>query len=375
MLFMLVFSIMAIANCSVGSYFGGSPKLAIEPGKINEDRHWHTATKLLDGKILIAGGFGNRFKVLKAVEIYDPVSGEWEKVADMNFPRAEHSAALLQDGRILVTGGRDENYAPTFSTEIFDPKLGVWEIYEDMARQRHKHISIVQSDGSVIIIAGSGPSRSLSDVELIDPINDRLEVLSSTLEEHSDHAAISLGDGRIFVSGGVRILDEVVTSVGAEIYDVTTNTWAKTSIQSRRTSAHTLTLLNDGRVIQIGGFSGGSSDNRTELYDSKTDEWLEGPVMNNTRMLHTASLLDDGRVIAIGGTSRSGNMSHSEIYDPETQMWMASGQMVEPRASHTATVLDDGKVLVVGGTNTNNGICEIYDPETGTWNSSIVETQ
>ena len=244
-----------------------------------------------------------------------------------------------------------------------------------MSRQRHKHISIVQSDGSVIIIAGSGPSRSLSDVELIDPINDRLEVLSSTLEEHSDHAAISLDDGRIFVSGGVRILDEVVTSVGAEIYDVTTNTWAKTSIQSRRTSAHTLTLLKDGRVIQIGGFSGGSSDNRTELYDSKTDEWLEGPVMNNTRMLHTASLLDDGRVIAIGGTSRSGNMSHSEIYDPETQMWMASGQMVEPRASHTATVLDDGKVLVVGGTNTNNGICEIYDPETGTWNASIVETE
>ena len=97
--------------------------------------------------------------------------------------------------------------------------------------------------------------------------------------------------------------------------------------------------------------------------------------MNNTRMLHTASLLDDGRVIAIGGTSRSGNMSHSEIYDPETQMWMASGQMVEPRASHTSTVLDDGKVLVVGGTNTNNGICEIYDPETGTWNASIVETE
>ena len=56
-------------------------------------------------------------------------------------------------------------------------------------------------------------------------------------------------------------------------------------------------------------------------------------------------------------------------------MWMASGQMVEPRASHTATVLDDGKVLVVGGTNTNNGICEIYDPETGTWNASIVETE
>ena len=365
---------MAIVNCSVTSKFGGSPELAIEPGKINEDRSWHTATKLLDERILISGGFGKRFKVLKSVEIYDPVSGEWEVVADMNFPRAEHSAVLLQDGRILVTGGRDENYAPTFSSEIFDPETGLWEIYEDMARQRHKHISLVQDDGSVILVAGSGPSRSLSDVELIDPINDRLEVLSSTLEEHSDHAAISLKDGRIFVSGGVRILDEVVTSVGAEIYDVKTDTWVKTSMQSRRTSAHTLTLLQDGRVIQIGGFSGGSSDNRVEVYDSETDEWLEGPVMINARMLHTASLLNDGRVIVIGGTSRSGNMSDSEIYDPETRMWMTSGKMLEPRTSHTATTLQDGKILVVGGTNTYSGICEIYDPENGSWTSSVLST-
>ena len=367
---MLVFSIMAVVTCSIGSYFDGSQKLTAEPSNINEGRHWHTATKLLDGKVLVTGGFGKRFKLLKSVEIYNPVTGVWSKSTEMNFPRAEHSAALLKDGRVLVTGGRDENYAPTFSSEIFDPESGTWEIYEDMSRQRHKHISIVQPDGSVILIAGSGPSRSLADVELMDPINDILEVLSPTLEEHSDHAAISLDDGRIFVSGGVRLLDEVVTSVGAEIYDFKTNTWTKTSLQSRRTSAHTLTLLKDGKVIQVGGFSGGSSDNRVELYDSITDEWLEVPVMNKARMLHTTSLLDDGRVIAVGGTSRAGNMIESEIYNPETQMWIQSGNMVEARASHTATILSDGKILIVGGTNTNSGICEIYDSKTGSWTSS-----
>ena len=352
------------------TYFGVSQKLAIEPGKINQDRHSHTATKLLNGKVLVAGGFGKGFKILKSVEIYDPISGEWVISAEMNFPRAEHSAALLKDGRVLVTGGRDENYAPTFSSEIFDAELGVWEVYEDMSRQRHKHISIVQSDGAVIIIAGSGPSRSLSDVELMDPINDRLEILSPTLEEHSDHAAISLSDGRIFVSGGVRILDEVVTSVGAEIYDVENDTWTKTSLQSRRTSAHTLTLLKDGKVIQVGGFSGGSSDNRVELYDPTNDKWLEGSVMNKARMLHTTSLLDDGRVMVIGGTSREGNMTGSEIYNPETEIWSQSGDMIERRASHTATILEDGKVLVVGGTNMGSGICEIYDPKIGNWSAS-----
>ena len=367
---MLIFSMTAVVNCSIGSYFGGSQKLATQPGNINEGRHWHTATKLLDGKVLVAGGFGKRFKVLKSVEIYDPLTGEWSKSSEMNFPRAEHSAVLLKDGRVLVTGGRDENYAPAFTSEIFDSESGTWEMYEDMSRQRHKHISIVQPDGSVILIAGSGPSRSLADVELMDPINDRLEVLSPTLEQHADHAAISLDDGRILVSGGVQLLDEIVTSVGAEIYDVKTDVWTKTSLQSRRTSAHTLTLLQDGKVIQVGGFSRGSSDNRVELYNPITDEWLEGPVMNKARMLHTTSLLDDGRVIAVGGTSRAGNMVESEIYNPETQMWIQSGNMVEARASHTATILSDGKILVVGGTNTNSGICEIYDSKTGSWTSS-----
>ena len=361
---------MVLANCSIRTYFGDSQKLAIEPGNINQDRHWHTATRLLDGKVLVAGGFGKRFKVLKSVEIYNPISGIWTISEDMNFPRAEHSAALLKDGRVLVTGGRDENYTPTYSSEIFNPELGVWEIYEDMSRQRHKHISIVQPDGTVIIVAGNGPSRSLSDVELMDPINGRLEILSPTLKEHSDHAAISLGDGRILVSGGLKLEDEIVKSVGAEIYDVKNDSWTKTSIQPRRTSTHTLLLLKDGKVIQVGGFSGGSSDNRVELYDPVTDKWFEGPILNNARMLHTTSLLDDGRVIAIGGTSRAGNMTGSEIYNPKTEMWSQSGDMVEPRTSHTATILEDGKVLVVGGTNTASGICEIYDAKNGSWSYS-----
>ena len=87
-------------------------------------------------------------------------------------------------------------------------------------------------------------------------------------------------------------------------------------------------------------------------------------------MLHTTSLLDDGRVIAVGGTSRGGNMTGSEIYNPETKIWSQSGDMSESRASHTATILEDGKVLVVGGTNTASGICEIYDPKNGSWSYS-----
>ena len=197
-------------------------------------------------------------------------------------------------------------------------------------------------------------------VNIHDVVDANLLVLE---DERADYEMFNVG-------GGAPVTVNQFASACAKIYDVKNDTWIKTSLQSRRTSAHTLTLLKDGKVIQVGGFSGGSSDNRVELYDPTNDKWLEGPVMNNARMLHTTSLLDDGRVMAIGGTSRAGNMTGTEIYNPETEIWSQSGDMIEPRVSHTATILEDGKVLVVGGTNMGSGICEIYDPKIGNWSAS-----
>src|SRR5262245_16551955 len=71
-------------------------------GDMTAPRMGHTATLLLNGKVLIIGGSSAR---LASAEIFDPVTGTFAATGDMTMPRFGHSATLLSDGRVLVAGG------------------------------------------------------------------------------------------------------------------------------------------------------------------------------------------------------------------------------------------------------------------------------
>src|ERR1041385_4320936 len=82
------------------------------------ERRGHTATRLNDGRVLIAGG-ENSSGVLNESEIYDPGTSEFSVGGNLNAARADHSATLFADGRILFAGGDGNG-----SAEILDASLG-----------------------------------------------------------------------------------------------------------------------------------------------------------------------------------------------------------------------------------------------------------
>ncbi|MFP2934237.1 kelch repeat-containing protein, partial [Pyxidicoccus sp. 3LG] len=90
--------------------------------------------------------------------------------------------------------------------------------------------------------------------------------------------------------------------------------------------------------------------------DATTAQPLTAP-LTATRSAHTATLLADGRVLVVGGMRRLGTfpiptsepVASAELYDPTTDTWSATSPLAEARYSHTATLLADGRVLVVGG--------------------------
>ena len=146
--------------------------------------------------------------------------------------------------------------------------------------------------------------------------------------------------------------------------------WIFTGSLNTGRSGQTATLLQDGRVLVVGGFGGGGSLASAELYDPATGTWTQTGSVTTPRLFHTATLLPNGMVLVVGG--QGANLEHlktTELYDPATGTWSFTGSLTTGRYNHSATLLPNGSVLVAAGvSNTGaNNTAELYNPATGIW--------
>ena len=158
-------------------------------------------------------------------------------------------------------------------------------------------------------------------------------------------------------------------------------------------SAHTATLLPNGKVLVAGGTSYDASHvtftylRSVEQYDPATGAWTASASLITGRQNHTATLLPNGKVLVAGGYDGGNGLASAELYDPATGTWMAAAAMLgSGGAGATATLLQNGKVLVVGGSfytpsgGTGHGYWDyrryvsLYDPSNGTWAGSQLTT-
>ena len=178
------------------------------------------------------------------------------------------------------------------------------------------------------------------------------------------HTATLLQDGKILIVGGD---DQNGLVNQAEIFDPLSLTSSIIASSPAPRTDHTATLLADGRVLIIGGVDGNGTLNSSEFYSPNSvpaPTFLAGPALIRARGGHTATVLGDGKILIVGGESTGS----AEIYDPANQSFsLVGGSLNTPRQYHSAVLLNSGKVLIVGGvvgTNTTLASAEIYDPQT-----------
>jgi uncharacterized repeat protein (TIGR01451 family) len=168
----------------------------------------------------------------------------------------------------------------------------------------------------------------------------------------SGATATLLNDGRVLVVGGRDASGASLAA--AEIFDPATKTWSPAASMAIARRSHTATLLADGRVFVFGGFTTDSVSGVTrtpEIYDPDANTWSPAEVRPAGVWDHTATLLGDGRVLVAGGFSSFGCCTRASfIYDPATNTWHETARfMADDRGRHTAALLPGGKVLVTGG--------------------------
>jgi hypothetical protein len=86
-------------------------------------RYYPTATRLLDGRVLVAGGAGTNV-YLAGAELYNPAGnggvGTFAATGSMATARSRATATRLPDGRVLIVGG-DSASGSQASAELYVP--------------------------------------------------------------------------------------------------------------------------------------------------------------------------------------------------------------------------------------------------------------
>jgi len=338
-------------------------------------RYWHTATRLENGKVLVAGGAGANGRggedaynqgdfVIVSSELYDPIQGMWSFTGELRHRRLGHTATLLKDGRVLIAGGADYGrFSYLNSAELYDPATGEWRPTASFNRIEGYNSATLLANGKVLAVGRSYPQGH--SAELYDPVTETwrwtdhhpashygsAELYDPVAETWSITAAPSvLGIAVLLPDGKV-----LAVSNESEIYDPATERWSSAGHFNVIRGASTLTLLTNGKVLATGTDESGPG---AELHDPSTGAWsVTGPPFAG---LGRVTLLPDGRVLMSGGYTSQNLASGEEIYDPDTGQWSLTDRLKAPRFGHTATLLVDGRVLVTGGFDGDIDIGGIY---------------
>ncbi len=395
-------------NVSVGASWNLTSR------RMNTPRSHHTATQLLDGRILVVGGFRHTqdnsvIYTTQTAELYDPASGIWFPARSMAQSRYGHTATLLPNGKVLVVGG----YADTGTlrtVELYDPVQDTWTLMAPMAASRASHTATLLQDGKVLITGGvSIPAPTFNEV--YDPDADKWSPVGSTAEKRALHTATLLPDGKVLVVGGINLTPLPGTATtelqvkmfsgppvppfpveflsSAVLYDPATQQW--TTLAGKMASAraaHTATLIPGRGILVAGGWepaigarsisvnmedmtaTGVQPLGSAELSSLTGDTWATTGSMSQPRAFHTATLLPDGHLLVAGGSTGTATLRSSELYDPSSAGWSNAGALPEIRVLHSATLLPGGSVLVAGGSSvrkTELSSSTLYTRATGIW--------
>jgi WD40 repeat protein len=350
-------------------------------GSMTGGRSQPSATVLNDGKVLVAGGFGELGGTTSA-ELYDPASGIWNTTGNMLTADYGFAATLLADGKVLVV--HNSSYG---TAELYDPASGTWTATGKMVTGHAWETATLLPNGRVLVAGDNyNPGVDPVSAELYDPASRTWTATGGMVAPRVVHTATLLPDGRVLVAGGAAGADFKTRLATAELYDPASGTWTATGnmavARGNSSQAFTVTLLPDGRVLAVGGQSQngtGALEASAELYDPNGGTWSLAGSMSDGRTGQTATLLRNGRVLVTGGFSgpASDPTASAELYDPNSRplvdfgigSWSVTASMAEARYGHMAIPLRNGTILVIGGFGK-----QIFNPDTQQYDRPVLSS-
>jgi len=362
------------------------------------------------GKILIAGGVCYDIDLpLASAELYDPVSNRFShRRLKMKYRRSGAAAGAITTGpnagKILIAGGHGNRYQELSSTELYDPATNTFQGGPNMRAGRVWPTATVivsgLNAGKILMAGGQGTDTDggglmgLSSTELYDPMNNIFQPGPRMRTGRFEHTATTIvsgpNAGKVLLVGGLENYEHSLSST--ELYDPVSNTIHPGPTMNVPRSGHTATVIvsgkNAGKILIAGGDDGrnggiGTSPlASTEFYDPSSNTISSGPAMKTARKRHSATAVESGpnagKILIAGGDNvecnadncHGNDLSSTELYAPKTNAFDPGPAMNYGRSGHTATGVkygpNGGKILISGGMYHSGQPLptDLYDPLT-----------
>jgi hypothetical protein len=313
---------------------------------------------LVDGNVLIVGGFAGDEAQLAGAETFDHQRERFERVVHPRTKRQSHTATRLRDGKVLIAGGMGETRRYLDTADVYDPATRTFSATGRMTTARSNHAAVLLEDGRVLLVGGVGTGWTfLASAEIYDPRAGTFTATGVMGEPREGHAAVRLQDGRVLVTGGHRgRAAAMVVSRTAEVFDVVTRRFVPTGAMTIRRHKHDAVTRGDGHVLVLGGSDERDSDgvyNSVEVFDPAGGAFVAGNPMRLGRYKHrgTSFPLANGRWLLAGGAPQA------EEYDPASggRSEVVGGAARLAGQFSAAALLPGGRVLITGGYGQGRG--------------------
>jgi N-acetylneuraminic acid mutarotase len=229
------------------------------------------------------------------------------------------------------------------------------------------------SDGTLFVFGGFNPRLgSLDDVEVLGPGAASFVAGKHAMAEAREaHTTTLLEDGRILVVGGLDAQGfHFRTSV--ELFDPKGGTFSKPITMTTPRAFHASVRLGSGDVLVIGGDSGKGELASAERFEVGSGQFVKTKNDRAVAGKAVAAARIGANVLVTGGANaKDGPVTNADVYDASSDTFTPAAPMATRRMAHTLTALADGRVLAVGGWS--DGVAtdalEVFDPKTRAWQS------